>query len=86
MNNNKKSVFRNLILITQLGLHVIVPTGLCVAAGVIIDKHFGTYWIIPLMIIGMLAGGRNAYRLAMASAKEDENYAEKHSGEKKEND
>ena len=69
---NTGKIFKNLALITQLGLQVMVPIALCVAAGVIIDNHFGTCWVIPLMIIGMLAGGRNAYRLAMASAKDDE--------------
>lgn len=69
---NTGKIFKNLALITQLGLQVMVPIALCVAIGVIIDNHFGTCWVIPLMIIGMLAGGRNAYRLAMASAKDDE--------------
>lgn len=86
MDNNKKSVFRNLTLITQLGIHIMVPIALCVAIGVFIDKHFGTYWVIPLMFLGMLAGGRNAYRLAMASVKEDEkNSHDEHHEEEKDN-
>ena len=60
---NTGKIFKNLALITQLGLQVMVPIALCVAAGVIIDNHFGTCWVIPLMIIGMLAGGRNGDRL-----------------------
>ncbi len=71
MDSGKKSVFRSFALITQLGLHVMVPTALCVALGVLIDRRFGTYWVIPLMFLGMLAGGRNAYRLAMSAAKTD---------------
>lgn len=71
MDKNKRSVFKNLALLTQLGLHVMVPTALCVAIGVIIDNHFGTYWVIPLLFLGMAAGGRNAYKLAMAAARED---------------
>lgn len=71
MDSGKKSVFRSFALITQLGLHVMVPTALCVALGVLIDGKFGTYWVIPLLFLGMLAGGRNAYRLAMSAAKAD---------------
>lgn len=71
MDGGKKDVFRMFALITQLGLHVMVPTALCVALGVLIDRRFGTYWVIPLLFLGMLAGGRNAYRLAMSAAKAD---------------
>ena len=85
MDNNKKSVFRNLTLITQLGIHVMVPIALCVAVGVLIDKHFGTYWVIPLMFLGMIAGGRNAYKLAMASAREDEKNDDVHHSDGKDN-
>lgn len=69
MDSGRKSVFRSFALITQLGLHVMVPTAVCVAVGVLIDKRCGTYWVIPLLFLGMLAGGRNAYRLAMSAAK-----------------
>lgn len=71
MDKGRKNVFRAFALITQLGLHIMVPTALCVAVGVIIDRRYGTYWVIPLLILGMLAGGRNAYRLAMSAAKPD---------------
>ncbi|MCM1308309.1 MAG: AtpZ/AtpI family protein [Butyrivibrio sp.] len=71
MDSGKKGIFRMFALITQLGLHVMVPTALCVALGVLIDRRFGTYWVIPLLFLGILAGGRNAYRLAMSAAKAD---------------
>jgi len=68
----KKSVFKSLALITQLGISMMVPIALCVALGVWIDSKFDTYWVIPLLFLGMAAGGRNVYRLAMAAAKSDE--------------
>ncbi len=71
MDKDKRSIFKNLALLTQLALHVMVPTALCVALGVVIDNRFGTYWVIPLLFLGMAAGGRNAYKLAMASARDD---------------
>ncbi len=73
MSKYKKSVFKSFTLITQLGISVMTPIALCVAAGVFIDRRFGTWWTIPLMILGMLAGGRNAYMLAMSAANNDEN-------------
>lgn len=73
MSKYKKSVFKSFFLITQLGISVMAPIALCVAAGVIIDNHFNTFWTVPLLILGILAGSRNAYILAMSVAKEDEN-------------
>ncbi len=60
----KKEVFRALALISQLGISVMVPTFLCLAIGVFLDKKFDTCFTIPLLIAGILAGGRNAYKLA----------------------
>lgn len=72
MDKGRKSVIKSFMLITQLGLHVMVPIAMCVALGIFIDKKFGTYWVIPLLFLGIMAGGRNAYRLAMSVAREDE--------------
>lgn len=60
----KKSVFRSLSLISQLTIHVMVPTFLCLAAGLYIDSKFSTWFSVPLLFLGILAGGRNAYVLA----------------------
>lgn len=72
MDKDKKSIFRNFTLIMQLGLNVMVPIAMCVAVGVLIDNHFGTYWTVLFLFMGMAAGARNAYKLAMASVREDE--------------
>lgn len=72
----KKSVFRSLALVTQLGLSVIVPIFLCVFAGNYIDSRFGTRVTVFLLILGTLGGARNAYVLARrmidTEAKEDQ--------------
>lgn len=67
----KKSVYRNFALISQLGISVIVPIGLCIFIGVLIDKKFNSNFIIPLIFLGIAAGARNAYSIAMASVKEE---------------
>ena len=53
----KKSGFENLVLISQLGLNVLTAVFLCVAAGVWADRQFGTSLTLPLLILGILAGG-----------------------------
>lgn len=68
----KKSVYRSLAMITQLGLNVMVPTALCVALGVWIDRTFNTAFVIPLLVLGILAGGRNAYVMAMSVIRQDQ--------------
>lgn len=71
MKGYKKSVFKSFALITQLGVSVMAPIALCVAAGVLIDNHFGTWWTIPLLFLGMLAGVRNAAIMLRSVTKED---------------
>lgn len=61
---HKKSVFRSLAMVTQLGLSVMTPVFLCVFAGYYIDTHYGTRLILPLLILGVLSGGRCGYVMA----------------------
>lgn len=78
MAGYKKSVYKSFALIMQLGISMMVPIALCVALGLWLDRLFGTSWIfIPLMILGMAAGVRNMYRLAMAASRDDEPEQEK---------
>lgn len=67
----KKSVFRSLAMVTQLGLSVVTPVFLCVFAGYQLDAHFGTKWIVPLLILGVLAGGRCAWVLAKRTMEQE---------------
>lgn len=64
---------RNLVLISQLAIHVLVPTFVCLMAGLWLDGKLGTDYIaLVLLTLGILAGGRNAYKLAMDSIRERE--------------
>lgn len=60
----KKEVYRSLSVITQLGISVMVPIFLCLMLGIWLDKKFSTWFTIPLLVLGILAGGRNAYIMA----------------------
>ena len=61
--DKKKGVLATLALLSQLGLGFIVPILLCVWLGVKLDERFGTSLTVWLIIIGVLAGARNAYVL-----------------------
>ena len=70
--SHEKTEYRNIVLISQVALSVMVPLFVCVALGVWLDGKFDTWFTIPLMVLGMLAGGRNAYVLVMSIIKRDE--------------
>lgn len=50
-------------MITQLGISMLAPVVLCVFAGYWLDNRFGWHTVIPLLILGILAGVRNCYLL-----------------------
>lgn len=63
--NKNGNIFRNIVLITQLSINVMVPTFLCLFLGIWIDGKFNTSTAVPLMILGILGGGKSAYTMAM---------------------
>ncbi len=68
----KKSVFRTMTLISQLGINILVPVFLSVLLSNFLLKHFEISLFIPLLIVGILAGGRNAIVLALKFIRESE--------------
>lgn len=62
----RKSVFRSLAMVTQLGLCLVTPIFICVFIGYQIDRRFGTKIMIPILILGVLSGARNAWRLVQS--------------------
>ena len=60
-SSDKNSEYRNIILISQVGICVMIPMFLCMALGIWLDKKFGTYFTLPLLVVGIAAGARNAY-------------------------
>lgn len=59
----KGSVFRTFALISQLGISILVPVLLCTFFGSWLEKRVSFPVFVPLVIIGVLAGMRNAYYL-----------------------
>ena len=68
---------KNIVLISQLSICVMVPTFLCLAIGLWLDGKFGTYFTLPLLVVGIAAGARNAYVLVMNVVKSEENRRKK---------
>lgn len=58
-----REVMQNLAMITQLGISMLAPVILCVFAGYWLDGRYGFSTVIPLLILGILAGIRNCYLL-----------------------
>ena len=65
-----KKVYQTLALISQLGISMIAPVILCTVLGVYLDEKFSLSLTIPLIILGILAGGRNVYVLVRHTSKQ----------------
>lgn len=64
---------RYLTLISQFGIHMLVPIFMCSFIGIYLDRKLGTeFLMIVLFFIGALAGFRNIYVLSLKMIREDE--------------
>lgn len=57
------SIVRTLTLVSQLGLSVVVPAFMCIVLGNWLEEKTSLPLLIPFLILGILAGVRNAYVL-----------------------
>lgn len=70
---NNRSIFRNIALISQLGINIIAPALILLWVGVFLDSLLKTSWCaVVLLILGVLGGGKSAYDIAMNALKMDE--------------
>lgn len=61
----QRNVHQAAMMITQFGIHMLVPIFACTFLGIWLDKKFGTSWImVVLFFVGALAGGRNVFLFA----------------------
>lgn len=60
----RHNAYKNLALISQLGINVMVPTFLCLFIGIWVGKFIGTWVVVPMLFLGMAAGMRNCYLMA----------------------
>lgn len=60
-----RNVYRSLVMITQFGLNMLVPIGICSFLGIFLDKKLDTsFFVIIFFFIGALAGFRNVFLFA----------------------
>lgn len=69
----KRSVFRTFALISQLGISIVTPVLLCTFFGAWLEEKVAYPVFIPLLVIGIFAGLKNAYHLVQQVRKEEEN-------------
>lgn len=70
--NSKGTEYRNLILISQVSISVMVPIFVCLALGVWLSEYIGTWFTMLMLVLGIAAGARNAYVLLSSLIKSDE--------------
>lgn len=68
----KKSVYKSLTMISQVGISMLVPIFLCCMLGLFLEKQFSFPAFVPLFFLGALAGMRNVYVMVSAIYKEDD--------------
>ncbi len=78
-----KSVIRSLAMVMQLGLCVLTPIFLCIFIGFQADSRLGTKLMVPMLILGVLAGVRCAWKMVQAmirqEKKDEERFHAEHS-------
>lgn len=67
----KKEIIRTLALITQVGLSMLAPVLLCILLGIFIQKQFSVDLMLLWIILGILAGCRNSWKLLSQILKSD---------------
>lgn len=68
----KKSVYKSLAMISQVGITMLVPIFLCCMLGLFLEDSFRLPAFVPLFFLGAVAGMRNVYVMLSAIYKEDE--------------
>lgn len=75
----KRNVYQSIAMITQFGINMIVPILMCTLLGVYIGEKFDMMIIvIPLFIMGALAGFRNIYKMAKKIFEQESDRDTKH--------
>jgi len=64
-------IWRNLAMVTQLGISMLAPIVLCVFLGAWLDEKSGWSTVPMLLILGILAGGRNTWILLQGMIRQE---------------
>jgi F0F1-type ATP synthase assembly protein I len=74
MNEEKKELFRNLGMISSMGISVVVAIAIGVYAGLWLDRKFGTdpWFFYIFLFFGIAAGFRNIFIITGREIKRSE--------------
>lgn len=63
MKSNREKPYKYLAMISQVGISVLVPVGMMIFIGKVLDFYFhtGNMLVIILAVLGIMAGLRNMY-------------------------
>lgn len=63
----RKNVYRSLALVFQFGINMLVPIGMMLYLGIVLDEYFHTQYIVVLFFfLGAMAGFTNIVKMAKA--------------------
>jgi ATP synthase protein I len=74
MNNDKKVLFRNLAMVSSMGISVVMAIAIGVWFGLTLDRWFGTrpWFFYIFLFIGIAAGFKNIYVIAGREIRRDD--------------
>jgi len=74
MSNDKKELFRNLAMVSSMGISVVMAIGIGVWFGLTLDRWLGTkpWFFYIFLLIGIAAGFKNIYVIAGREIRRDD--------------
>jgi F0F1-type ATP synthase assembly protein I len=74
MNNDKKELFRNLAMVSSMGISVVMAIAIGVWFGLALDRWLGTkpWFFYIFLLIGIAAGFKNIYVIAGREIRRDD--------------
>ena len=80
MKKENKQIVKAWLLILQTGISILVPTGIGIAAGILLKRNSGKDLILVFMILGLLGGLSSAGQLLYRFVGKDSEEVEKTMG------
>jgi F0F1-type ATP synthase assembly protein I len=74
MNSDKKELFRNLAMVSSMGISVVMAIAIGVWFGLTLDRWLGTkpWFFYIFLLIGIAAGFKNIYVIAGREIRRDD--------------
>jgi len=78
MKREKEKHYKYLAMISQIGISVLVPVGIMIFIGKVLDFYFhtGNMVVIILAVLGVMAGLRNMYVIPLRMSEKAQKIAE----------